>query len=171
MSQLEIDESTRYAATAEVVARIALTEQWDTLAHTTRVVARLVRCDVSDEVLAIAWLHDVLEDTPVVAQDLLDVGLSHGIVKTVQLLTRDPSISYREYFKAILADPSVVGTIARVVKYADAMDNMKRCMDPGAAPKWRRLGETRYLPVICSLREAGASLPEKGNLTDAQAPA
>ena len=70
---------------------------------------------------AAAWLHDVLEDTPITAQELLEAGVMPQIVEVVQLLTRTPDISADEYYAAIRRDP-----IARRVKLADIDDNTAR---------------------------------------------
>lgn len=70
---------------------------------------------------AAAWLHDVLEDTPVTAQELLEAGLMPEIVDVVQVLTRTSEISVDEYYARIRRDP-----VARRVKLADIDDNTAR---------------------------------------------
>ena len=76
-----------------------------------------------------AWLHDVVEDSPMTARQLLAAGVSSEIVKVVTLLTRDKDISDDEYYERIRKHP-----IARAVKLSDVADN--------SAP-WR----TSQLPV------------------------
>jgi hypothetical protein len=70
---------------------------------------------------AAAWLHDVLEDTSITAQELFEAGVMPQIVEVVQLLTRTPEISPDEYYARIRRDP-----IARRVKLADIDDNTAR---------------------------------------------
>jgi hypothetical protein len=70
---------------------------------------------------AAAWLHDVLEDTAVTAQELFEAGLMPEIVEVVQVLTRTPEVSFDEYYARIRRDP-----IARRVKLADIDDNTAR---------------------------------------------
>lgn len=70
---------------------------------------------------AAAWLHDVLEDTPVTAQELFEAGVIPEIVEVVQVLTRKPEVSLDEYYAGIRRDP-----IARRVKLADIDDNTAR---------------------------------------------
>ena len=70
---------------------------------------------------AAAWLHDVLEDTPITAPELLEAGVLPEIVEVVQLLTRTPDVSPDEYYARIRRDPS-----ARRVKLADIDDNTAR---------------------------------------------
>ncbi|MFE6254513.1 hypothetical protein [Agromyces sp. NPDC057865] len=67
---------------------------------------------------AAAWLHDVLEDTPVTEQELLEAGVLPEIVVVAQLLTRRPEVSPDEYYARIRRDP-----IALRVKLADIDDN------------------------------------------------
>ena len=67
---------------------------------------------------AAAWLHDVLEDTNVTSQDLLEAGVLPEIVAVVQLLTRRPDVSDDEYYAGIRRHPA-----ARGVKLADIADN------------------------------------------------
>jgi len=67
---------------------------------------------------AAAWLHDVLEDTPIMAQELLEAGVLPEIVDVVRLLTRTPDVSPDEYYARIRRHPS-----ALAVKLADIDDN------------------------------------------------
>ncbi|WP_353826581.1 hypothetical protein [Agromyces sp. SYSU T0242] len=67
---------------------------------------------------ASAWLHDVLEDTPITARELLEAGMMPDIVEVVELLTRRPEVSADEYYAAIRRHP-----VARRVKLADIDDN------------------------------------------------
>lgn len=65
-----------------------------------------------------AWLHDVIEDTPLDAADLRAAGIHPDIVDVVVLLTRDPGMPRDEYYRRIATSP-----IARAVKQADIADN------------------------------------------------
>ncbi|TKJ00756.1 HD domain-containing protein, partial [Bacillus cereus] len=38
---------------------------------------------------ATAYLHDVLEDTEITANDLLSAGIPHNVVEAVQVLTKE----------------------------------------------------------------------------------
>ncbi|MEF3405521.1 hypothetical protein [Agromyces sp. CCNWLW203] len=68
--------------------------------------------------VAAAWLHDVLEDTSVTAQNLLEAGVQREVVEVVQLLTRTPDVADDEYYARIRRHP-----VARRVKLADLDDN------------------------------------------------
>jgi hypothetical protein len=54
---------------------------------------------------AVAWLHDVLEDTAVTAQELLEAGVLPEIVELVQLLTRTAGVADHEYYARIRRNP------------------------------------------------------------------
>ncbi|MEV1129263.1 hypothetical protein [Agromyces sp. NPDC049794] len=70
---------------------------------------------------AAAWLHDVLEESPVTAQELFEAGVTPPILEVVQLLTRTPEVSDDEYYARIRRSP-----VARRVKLADIDDNTAR---------------------------------------------
>jgi (p)ppGpp synthase/HD superfamily hydrolase len=70
---------------------------------------------------AAAWLHDVLEDTAVTAQELFEAGLMPEIVEVVQVLTRTPEVSLDDYYARIRGN-----RVARRVKLADIDDNTAR---------------------------------------------
>ncbi len=71
------------------------------------------------EAQAAGYLHDVLEDTDITADDLLKDGIPVSVVETVQLLTRTQDETYAEYLEKLKSDP-----IAKEVKLADLADNM-----------------------------------------------
>lgn len=73
----------------------------------------------SDDVIAAAWLHDVLEDTDVTQDALKKAGIPWWVIDSVWLLTRDEGESYDEYLHWIMQDE-----IARKVKVADIKHNL-----------------------------------------------
>ena len=68
-----------------------------------------------------ALLHDVLEDTALTREDLLREGIPEEIVRTVEILTRDPKRTYAEYIGQIIASGDIV---ALRVKYQDLCHNL-----------------------------------------------
>lgn len=68
-----------------------------------------------------ALLHDVIEDTPITAEQLLAMGFSARSIYLVELLTKDKSKPKDEYFVAISEEP-----LARMIKLADIADNRNR---------------------------------------------
>ncbi len=80
--------------------------------HPRRVACRVVELQAQ----AVAWLHDVIEDTGLTADDLRLQGVDDDTVAAVQLLTRGEGDD-GDYAR-IAADP-----LAREVKLADIADN------------------------------------------------
>lgn len=71
------------------------------------------------DVIAAAWLHDVLEDTAVGFSDLNNAGIPVQVIEAVALLTRWDGQHYEEYLQWITQDE-----IARKVKIADIRHNL-----------------------------------------------
>lgn len=66
----------------------------------------------------LAWLHDVLEDTPVTAGDLAAAGFPESLILQVIALTHLPREPRADYYRRILAWPDAVA-----VKLLDVEDN------------------------------------------------
>ncbi len=71
-----------------------------------------------EDVMAIAILHDIVEDTSWTLAQLYDLGFSDRVMKALITLTHDKNVSYEDYIKAIAVNPD-----ARLVKLADLRDN------------------------------------------------
>lgn len=71
------------------------------------------------DVIATAWLHDVLEDTDTTMQDLLLSGLSGGVIEAVASLTKKRGDTYEAYLWRVR-----MNEIARKVKLADILHNL-----------------------------------------------
>lgn len=154
-----------YAERAEIVARTAFAREWEQLAHTTRVVTQLHKLsEVTDEEVAVAWLHDVIEDSPVDYVDLVDMGFSRPIVDAVSYITRDGIYlqDYDAYKTRLFEASNRAGRMARRVKLADARENLERCKLAYGVPKWQRLADTRYAPLVAAL-EARLGLEGPGD--------
>lgn len=105
---------------ARAIATVAHAGQVDKagnpyIEHPARVAAR-----VADHVedAAVAWLHDVLEDTDVTVEVLRAAGISTGIIHDVELLTRKPDQQPEDYYAMVRQSFR-----ARRVKLADIEDN------------------------------------------------
>jgi (p)ppGpp synthase/HD superfamily hydrolase len=72
-----------------------------------------------DEAKAVAWLHDVVEDTPVTFDDLRTEGLSEKAIEAVAAITKRDGESYEMYLARVVANP-----LAKAVKLADLKHNM-----------------------------------------------
>ena len=72
----------------------------------------------TEEEKAVALLHDVIEDSPVSAEELLQAGLPETVVTAVQILTKKKEQDYQTYLETVKKNPLV-----RVVKLADLKHN------------------------------------------------
>jgi (p)ppGpp synthase/HD superfamily hydrolase len=114
--------------------------------HPLRVMRRV---DCEHEQMA-AVLHDVLEDTPVTADDLRSAGCPEAVVAAVHALTKRMGESLAQSMARAAADP-----IAAVVKRADIADNSDPArlalLDPATADRLRG----KYAESIRLLDEFG----------------
>ncbi len=83
--------------------------------HPLRVMLRMT----DDLARMTAVLHDVLEDTPITADELRREGIPQEVIAAVACLTRRQSESYAEFIERIKPNP-----LARIVKCADLEDNL-----------------------------------------------
>ncbi len=84
-----------------------------------------------------AWLHDVIEDTPVDAERLALAGVHPEIIRVVQLLTRTGDGD--AYYGRIADDPA-----ARAVKYADITHNTDPARTTQLDNETRATLQTKY---------------------------
>ena len=85
--------------------------------HPRRVAERVAQVDGRPEAIAVAWLHDVVEDTGTTLDDLRAGEFSEEVVAAVDAMTRCPDAG-DEYYQRIATDD-----LAIVVKLADIWDN------------------------------------------------
>jgi len=90
----------------------------DYIFHVINVVKRL---DVyeDDELTAIAWLHDVVEDTRVTLGELRLAGLTDRVINGVGTMTHRGNERYEDYIYRVKTNPDAVK-----VKLADIQDNI-----------------------------------------------
>lgn len=84
--------------------------------HPAKVCAMLRTDDL--ELMCIAYLHDVLEDTSITEQDLRQCGMSERVVEGVKCLTKTPNLSQSEYETQVLSNID-----AMLVKRSDLRHN------------------------------------------------
>lgn len=72
-----------------------------------------------EEVIATAWLHDLLEDTKANVGDLVELRFPQTVITAVCLLTKMPWLTHDAYLEEIKRNP-----IARKVKIADMLSNL-----------------------------------------------
>lgn len=76
----------------------------------------------------VAWLHDVIEDGDLTDRDL-EARLEAAELDALRLLTHDdPSEPYDRYLRRIIEAPGRAGDLARAIKEADMLDNLRRCV-------------------------------------------
>ncbi len=104
---------------------------------------------------AIALLHDVLEDTDLTAEDLIQNGIPEDIVEAVKILTRDRTEPYARYIEKVIRSGN---EDALCVKRADLRHNMDESRsEHGKLPKY--LTE-RYRLAFTMVSEALKRLQE-----------
>jgi (p)ppGpp synthase/HD superfamily hydrolase len=72
-----------------------------------------------DEAVAVAWLHDVLEDTKMTPECLRDAGIPMTVIDAVCDLTHQREEPYADYLEWIKRNP-----LAVKVKVADMLHNL-----------------------------------------------
>jgi len=71
-----------------------------------------------EHAVAAAFLHDVLEDTSVTAEDMASMGIPINVIDTVHTLTHPHQELRMDYYGRVRRNP-----IARIVKIADVAHN------------------------------------------------
>lgn len=74
--------------------------------------------DEIDQALAVAWLHDVVEDTTVTLNDLGRQGMPPNVVTAVEAITHRENEPRAEYYARVKQN-----ALALMVKRADILDN------------------------------------------------
>lgn len=86
------------------------------IGHVNRVAASVVPQE--PVFVAVALLHDVVEDSSMTLEDLERQGFPPDVVAAVELLTRQKNVPAEEYYRRIRSNP-----IALAVKLSDIGDN------------------------------------------------
>lgn len=72
----------------------------------------------SDEEKAVAYLHDVIEDTELTLEDLREYGFSEEVLKAVDVITKKKGQDYQTYLNSVKENK-----LARVIKLEDLRHN------------------------------------------------
>ena len=72
----------------------------------------------TDEEKAVAYLHDVIEDTELTLEDLSEYGFSKEVVEAVDIITKKRGEDYQSYLNSVKKNK-----LARAVKLADLRHN------------------------------------------------
>ena len=96
-------------------------------------VANMFIQNINNEVaICAAWLHDVLEDTPITREEMIK-EMGKEVTDIVILLTHDPKEPYFDYIMRIKGNQ-----IASSVKYCDLTHNISTWKSEGSLKeKWK----------------------------------
>lgn len=83
--------------------------------HPLRIMANME----TEEEMAVALLHDVIEDSDFIAEDLLEKGIPSRVVEAVQCLTKQSGEDYGAFIERVLENP-----LAGKIKKTDIEDNL-----------------------------------------------
>jgi (p)ppGpp synthase/HD superfamily hydrolase len=138
---------------AEGLARVAHCDQTDLSGnpyvwHLQRVAKAVEAMGGTDDQIAAAWLHDIMEDQGFGRQGLLANGITWSVVQIVEVMTHLGGEDYRQYVQRVASVPE-----ARLVKLADSMDNLSRSWDLPMSDDRRKYQE-RYGVNIRDLYKA-----------------
>lgn len=123
----------------------------DYIDHAQRVAARFDPTHQPVE-FAAAWLHDVIEDAGVDADELRHHGVDDAVIEVVELLTRRSGVPAEEYYAAIRNHPR-----ALAVKSADIADNL----DPARTSRLDPATRSRLAAKYARARRALGIDPEE----------
>lgn len=88
--------------------------------HPRTVAIKLYNKGFGPEYVATGWLHDVLEDSKITVNDLINHGFPISVVGAVAILTKTNKLEYRDYIENIVKN----NRIARIVKIEDILHNL-----------------------------------------------
>ena len=140
---------------AERVARYAHASQVDKagepyIHHVERVVA-LVAAG-GDVVKAVAWLHDVIEDSTWTRWQLIErAQISEPVADAVEIVSRKEGETYEQFIRRVVASQN---PLAVPVKFADLLDHLR----PGCPTTLRGRYE-RALPLFDGVRYSALGRP------------
>lgn len=107
---------------AETAARRFFSDIYDLagkpyITHLERVADRVAFCD--DDVIAVAWLHDLIEDTAVTLEQMADAGWPDHIVQALDAITQRKNEPLESYWTRVAGN-----RIAWIIKlHGDMPDN------------------------------------------------
>jgi hypothetical protein len=95
-----------------------------------------VAAAVPDEARAVAFLHDVLEQTGTSVAELSAEGLTPVEMAALKLLTRGDAETYEAYALRVAWALGPEGELARCVKMADLDDHLNHATMPAGTPPY-----------------------------------
>lgn len=113
------------------------------IGHIERVADRVSHLE--SEVVAAAWLHDIIEDTPVTEADLAAAGIPAVVIEAVVLLTKTGG-PLDTYYARIRENP-----LSLAVKLADIADNADPDRQAQLDPEIRERLTRKYAKAVAAL--------------------
>lgn len=86
-----------------------------------------------DTLLAVCFLHDVLEDTELTEEDLESMGVMPHVVEALVILDKNRAESYRKYIESCRNHP-----VAREVKICDTIANLTNSVMSGNSKRIKK---------------------------------
>lgn len=108
--------------------------------HLVAVAAMVERMGGDDRAIAVAYLHDILEDTDCPEKEIFD-AFGPTVLMAVQYLTKEEGFDYEEYIQEIREIP-----LARIVKIADTLCNLTQSTIEGNKKRIKKY--TRQLQLL-----------------------
>lgn len=106
--------------------------------HSIRVANRIHRAGHDDELVIIAILHDVVEDSDWTLERLREMGASERVINGVDGMSRREYENYAEFIERVKGNPD-----ARIVKRADMEENLSQKPPESLAKKYQK-----YLAIL-----------------------
>lgn len=112
---------------------------------------RLMNQFVDEDLMIVSILHDVVEDSNVSLEDLIDAGFSLTIVNAINCLTKRKDENYQDFIERTKSN-----SLAKQVKIVDIKDNLNisRLIKPLSQNDIERL--KKYQMALFSLESAKA---------------
>lgn len=108
--------------------------------HLQDVAVSVAKAGGDDAQLAIAWLHDCLEDTACTGVVLLENGISMRVVSAVVAMSKVEGESYEDYIKKVRSNPD-----ASFVKKHDTLCNLTQSLREGNSKRIKKYAKQLLL--------------------------
>jgi GTP diphosphokinase / guanosine-3',5'-bis(diphosphate) 3'-diphosphatase len=105
---------------------------------------------VDGSMIAMALLHDVLEDTYMLSRRRLEINFGRDVTVGIQLLSKQPGEAHADYVSRLVKHATWQ---TKVVKLSDRLHNLRTLGAVAVDKQVRKRAETReyYLPMAASL--------------------
>ena len=110
------------------------------IGHPARIALAVERANYEDEAVAVAWLHDVVEDTPWDLHDLMGVGFPPEVINAVEAITHRSHESRADYYTRVKEN-----RLAHIVKWYDVEDNASEKRMALLAPETQERLKAKYV--------------------------